>query len=136
MENISTKAENNIINIPLIKNLHTGQPLMSQQNIDNKYVFSGSMFKGFDMFMLPVLDNHMEGSAIVKGDNVIVSRQNVARNGEIVVALIGNKYLIARLYKQYDHILLKPDSKTAEPIYAEKVVILGKVVGVVRNEIN
>lgn len=136
MENLASRSDSaDIISLPLIKGLEAGQPLMAERNIDSKYMFSGSIFKGFDMFMIPVLDNSMEDSAIVQGDMVVVSRQNVARNGEIVVAVIGTKYIIARLYRQYDHFRLQPDSKTAEPIYAEKVVILGRVVGVIRNDI-
>lgn len=137
MENISARSDvSDIISLPLIKNPEFGIPLLSERNIDYKYMVSGSMFKGFDMFMMPVTDNLMEDSAIIKGDMVIISRQNVARNGEVVMALIDNKYVVSRLYRQYDHFVLKSDSKSAEPIYAEKVVILGKVVGVIRNEIN
>ncbi len=136
MENISTRDNMDIITLPLIKGLEPGHPLMSERNIGAKYMLSGSIFKGFDIFMVPVVDNCMENSAILKGDMLIVSRQNVAQNGEIAVALINSNYKIGRLYKMYNHYMLKPDSKSGEPIYSDKMMILGKVVGVIRNQID
>lgn len=136
MENITTRDNMDIITIPLIKGLEPGHVLLSERNIGSKYMISGSIFKGFDIFMVPVSDNCMENSAILQGDMVVVSRQNVAQNGEIVVALIDSNYKIGRLYKQYNHFILKPDSKSGVPIYAEKMMILGKVVGVIRNRID
>lgn len=135
MENIVNRDNLDIITMPLIKGLEPGQSLMSEKNICAKYMISGSIFKGFDMFLMPVTDNSMEDSAIMSGDTIVVSRQNAGRNGEIVVAVIDSTYKIGRLYKQYDHYILKPDSKSGVPIYAEKMLILGKVVGVIRNQI-
>ena len=135
MEDIVSRDNLDIISIPLIKNLELGHSLMSERNISAKYMISGSIFKGFDMFLMPVVDNSMEDSAINQGDFVVVSRQNAGKNGEIVVAVIDSNYKIGRLYKQYNHYILKPDSKSAVPIYLEKMLILGTVVGVIRNQI-
>jgi len=136
MENIASKIESaDLISMPYIKTLTAGQPLMFERNIDSKLMFSGSIFKGYDMFLMPVKDNSMENSAIVKGDMIVVSRQHVARNGEVVVALVKDEYRIGRLYREFGMFRLQPDSKNHEPIFAEKVIILGKVVGVIRNEI-
>ena len=96
---------------------------------------SASLFKGLDMFLMPVKDNSMKDSAILKGDMVVVSRQHVARNGEIVVASIGATYVIGRLFKDFKVFRLQFDNKNCEPSYFEKITILGKVVGVIRNEI-
>ena len=108
---------------------------MNEKNIGDKFMFSGSLFKGLNMFLMPVQDDLMQKSGILKGDIVVVSRQNVARNGEVVVAVDGLRYIIARLYKEYDYLKLQQDNKPYDPIYAEKVMILGKVVGVIRNNI-
>ena len=134
MENIANKTDG-FITMPCISNIVEGKPLMGEHNIDNRYLFSGSLFKGFDMFLMPVKDNNMKDSAILKGDMVVVSRQNVARNGEMVVALVGTDYVIARLYKEFKCLTLKQDNSPDAPIYADKLTILGKVVGVIRNDI-
>jgi repressor LexA len=127
--------ESNKIVMPYIKHITEGKPLMSEHNIADKYVMSGSLFQGLDMFLMPVLDNAMENSCIIKNDMVVVSRQNVASNGEIVVAMVGTNYVIARLFKEFDLYKLQFDNNNYAPIYVEKLLILGKVVGVIRNKI-
>ena len=137
MENITSRLDSvDIITIPKLHSVMPGQPLMSEHNIDSKVMIPGSLFKGLNMFMITMNDNSMSSAGIFKGDLVIVSRQNVARNGELVVALINSDYVVARLYKEFNLFKLQPDSKEVDPIYAEKLVILGKVVGVIRNQID
>jgi repressor LexA len=121
--------------MPYICQLTEDKPLMAEQNIRNKYIISGSMFQGINMFLMAVLDNAMKNSGILKGDMVVVSRQNAGKNGELVVAVVHNTYVIGRLYKE-DHLFkLEFDNNAIQPIYLEKLTILGKVVGVIRNHI-
>jgi len=134
VESISDVDISNIITMPYIENINPGEPLMSDKNINGRYVFSGMMFKGLDMFLMPVKDNLMINASIREGDMVVVSRQIAARNGEIVVALLNGEHKIARLYKEFEYFKLQFDSKT-DPIYVEKLMLLGKVVGVIRNNI-
>jgi len=134
VESISDVDISNIITMPYIENINPGEPLMSDKNINGRYVFSGMMFKGLDMFLMPVKDNLMINASIREGDMVVVSRQIAARNGEIVVALLNGEHKIARLYKEFEYFKLQFDSKT-DPIYVEKLMLLGKVVGVIRNNV-
>ena len=134
METIATKGCD-IITMPFVTNLTEGKSLMNSQNITDKYAISSSIFKGLDMFLMPVKDNSMKESHIIKGDMVVVSRQNIAQNGEIVVAFVNGNYVIARLFKEYRLFKLQPDNKLCDPIYLEKITLLGKVVGVIRNQI-
>ena len=135
MENITKPSSVDMISMPYITSITEGQPLMSEQNIETRYTLSGDIFKGLDMFLMLVKDNAMKNSNIVKDDKIVVSRQNVARNGEIVVAIVGGSYVIARLYKEFNLFKLEFDSADCPPVYAEKLVLLGKVVGVIRNDI-
>ena len=66
------------------------------------------------------------------GDYIIVSKQDTARNGQIVVALIDNEATVKTFYKEKDHIRLQPENDTMDPIIVKDVKILGKVVGLVR----
>lgn len=59
-------------------------------------------------------------------------KQNVARNGEIVVALIGDEATVKTFYKESDHIRLQPENSTMDPIIVSNCEILGKVAGVFR----
>ena len=135
MENITKPSSVDIISMPYITSITEGQPLMSEQNIETRYTLSGEIFKGLDMFLMLVKDNAMKNSNIIKDDKIVVSRQKVARNGEIVVAVVGGSYIIARLYKEFNLFKLEFDSSDCPPVYAEKLVLLGKVVGVIRSEI-
>jgi len=63
---------------------------------------------------------------------VIVDKRTYAENGEIVVALIEDEATVKTFYKEDGHYRLQPENKTMEPIIAESVVILGKVVASLR----
>ena len=66
------------------------------------------------------------------GDLVIVHRQSVAHNGEIVVALIGEEATVKRLRRQNGEIWLMPENDDYEPIDGSEAQVLGRVTGVVR----
>ena len=88
-------------------------------------------------FLLRVKGESMIDAGILDGDLVIVQRAQDARNGEIVVALAGadevaDEATVKTFYRESDRIRLQPENSTMEPIYAEYVQILGRVVGVFR----
>ena len=129
-------SEDEKIVMPYIDKITEGKPLMAEQNIRNKYVVSGSLFQGLNMFLMSATDNSMKNSGILKGDMVVVSRQNAGKNGELVVAMVGSIYVIARLYREETLFKLEFDNEAYSPLYLEKLIILGKVVGVIRNQVN
>ena len=67
-------------------------------------------------------------AGILDGDIVIVERTPAARNGEIVVALIGDEATVKTFYKENGHFRLQPENETYEPIIVNEVIILGKVI--------
>lgn len=74
----------------------------------------------------------MVNAGIFNGDQIIVSEQDTARNGEIVVALIDDSATVKRFYKENGHFRLQPENDAMEPIIVDEVKILGKVVGLLR----
>lgn len=87
--------------------------------------------------MLKVHGESMINAGILNGDSVIVRKQNTANNGEIVVAMTDeNEATVKRFYKENDHYRLQPENDTMAPIILSKVSILGKVVGLYRNNID
>ena len=58
--------------------------------------------------------------------------QDTARDGEIVVALLGEEATVKRYFKEPDHIRLQPENETMEPIRSKEVKVLGRVVGLLR----
>jgi repressor LexA len=61
-----------------------------------------------------------------------VQPQETARDGEIVVALVGEEATVKRFFKENDHIRLQPENDHMEPIRTREVQIVGKVVGLLR----
>ncbi|WP_242367819.1 transcriptional repressor LexA [Lactobacillus intestinalis] len=89
-----------------------------------------------ELFMLKIHGESMIKAGILNGDNVIVRKQSSANNGEIVVAMNdSNEATVKRFFKETDHYCLQPENDTMDPIILDNVKILGKVVGLYRNNI-
>ena len=85
------------------------------------------------IFTLKCSGDSMINVGIFDGDYVIIQKQNVARNGDIVVALTEeNEVTLKTFYKEQDHFRLQPENDTMEPIILENVTILGKAIGLYR----
>ena len=69
---------------------------------------------------------------IYDGDQIFVQQTPVARNGDIVVALVEDSATVKTYYKEDGRYRLQPENDTMDPIYVDEVVILGKVVGLFR----
>ena len=74
----------------------------------------------------------MKNAGILEGDYVVVHPQDTARDGEIVVALVGEEATVKRFFKEADHIRLQPENEAMEPIRGQGRAVLGRVVGVCR----
>jgi repressor LexA len=79
----------------------------------------------------------MVDAGILDGDYVVVRRQQDARDGEIVVALAGDdesadEATVKRIFRESGRVRLQPENAAMDPIYADHVQLLGKVVGVFR----
>src|SRR5262249_45828498 len=88
-------------------------------------------------FLLRVRGDSMIDAGILDGDLVIVRQAQEARNGEIVAVLAGDdesadEATVKRSYRERGRIRLQPEKATLEPIYADYVRVLGRVVGVFR----
>jgi repressor LexA len=75
----------------------------------------------------------MKDAGILPDDLVVVRRQETARDGEIVVALVGEEATVKRFFQESDHIRLQPENDAMEPIRTKEVQILGKVIGLMRS---
>lgn len=74
----------------------------------------------------------MVNAGIFDGDQIIVSSQSCAENGDIVVALLEDSATVKRFYKEDGHYRLQPENDFMEPIICDNVQILGKVIGLLR----
>ena len=108
---------------------------MAFENYDETYEISENLFGSSDLFMLTIKGESMINAGILNGDKVVVKKQQVANNGDIVVAMIGGSATVKRYYKETNRIRLQPENDNYEPIYSTEVVILGKVIGLIRQQI-
>jgi repressor LexA len=75
----------------------------------------------------------MIDAGILDGDLVVVKPQDVAEDGDIVVALVGEEATVKRFFQEDDHIRLQPENDSMEPIRSRDVRVMGKVVGLMRS---
>lgn len=124
--------------IPVVGVVTAGQPIFAVQDIDEYFPLPPDLENDAgELFMLKVHGESMINAGILNGDSVIVRKQNTANNGEIVVAMTDeNEATVKRFYKENDHYRLQPENDTMAPIILSKVSILGKVVGLYRNNID
>lgn len=124
--------------IPIVGVVTAGQPILAVEDIDDYFPLPPDLQSDAgDLFMLKVHGESMINAGILNGDNVIVRKQSAASNGEIVVAMTeDNEATVKRFYKENGHYRLQPENDTMAPIILPKVTILGKVVGLYRNNID
>ena len=125
------------VSIPLVGTVTAGQPILAYENYEDYYTFPAGEFKGDNLFMLRVQGTSMIDAGICDGDKIIVRQQETAQNGEIIVALVDDSATVKRFYFKNGQIILHPENeKLNDMIYSpEEVRILGKVVGLMRNDI-
>lgn len=121
-----------VVHIPIVGRVTAGQPILAVENLEGTFPLPADLVRQDNVFMLRVQGESMIGAGILDGDFIIVRQQSDARNGEIVVALIGDEATVKRFFKERTLIRLQPENPTMEPIYSQDVSILGKVVGVYR----
>lgn len=124
--------------IPVVGVVTAGQPILAVEDIEDYFPLPPDLENDAgDLFMLRVHGESMINAGILNGDNVIVRKQSSATNGEIVVAMTDeNEATVKRFYKEKDHYRLQPENDNMAPIILNNVHILGKVVGLYRNNIN
>jgi repressor LexA len=119
--------------LPLLGTVAAGQPMLAEGNIED-YVSVPEIAGGGDgQYLLRIRGESMKDAGILEGDFVVVRSQDSARDGDVVVALLGEEATVKRFFREPDHIRLQPENETMEPIRSREVKILGRVVGLLRS---
>ena len=125
-------ARRELVNIPVVGTVAAGQPILAEENISDYFPVPADILPNADVFMLEVKGESMINAGILNGDKLIVRIQNTAENGDKVVALLDDSATVKTFYKEDGHYRLQPENDSMDPIIADHVQILGKVVGVIR----
>jgi repressor LexA len=135
---IETATIDDVQRLPLLGRVAAGGPLLAEENVEDVIAVPESIGGSAD-FLLTVTGDSMIDAGILDGDTLVVQKRDDARNGEIVVALAGDdegtdEATVKTFYREADgRIRLQPENSALEPIYADHVKVLGKVVGVFRS---
>ena len=122
----------NSVSLPLVGRVAAGEPLLAEQNIECVMTLPTELVGDSASFILSVHGDSMVEVGINDGDYVVVKQQNVAYNGEIIVALVEDGATVKRFYKEDGHVRLQPENSSMEPIIVDDCTIVGKVVAVMR----
>jgi repressor LexA len=133
----AAREESKLLSLPLVGDVAAGGPLLAEDNIEDYLEVPELLAAGGADFLLRVKGESMVQAGILDGDYVVVRKQQDARNGDIVVALAGedesaDEATVKRFFREDGRVRLQPENDALEPIYAQHVHVLGKVIGVFR----
>ena len=122
--------------LPLIGRVAAGSPILAQEHIDQSYLIQSSLFDRKADYLLRVRGMSMRDAGIMDGDLLAVQSTREAKNGQIVVARLGDDVTVKRFERKSDRIELhaeNPDFKTIIVQNNEPFEIEGLAVGLIRN---
>ena len=122
--------------LPLIGRVAAGSPILAQEHIDQSYLIQSSLFDRKANYLLRVRGMSMRDAGIMDGDLLAVQSTREAKNGQIVVARLGDDVTVKRFERKSDRIELhaeNPDFKTIVVQNDEPFEIEGLAVGLIRN---
>ncbi len=134
-DNEYAKKNEDLVKVPLLGKVACGNPIEAIENPDDWFTLPASLIPPKEtIFTLKASGESMINKGIYDGDIVIVQKQNVARNGEMVVAMTPEgEVTLKTFYKEKDHIRLQPENDTMSPIILDNCTILGKAIGLYRS---
>ena len=119
--------------LPLVGQVAAGTPILAEENVEEHiHCPSAAGGDGGD-YLLRVRGESMKNAGILDGDLVVVQRQETARDGEIVVAMVEDEATVKRFFRDGDQIRLQPENDAMDPIMVRDVSIVGRVVGLMRS---
>lgn len=124
-----------VIQVPVLGKVTAGLPITAVENVDEYFPLPEHFTANHnsEIFLLNVAGDSMVETGIHDGDRVIVRKQNIAHNGDIIVAMTeDDEATVKRFYKESSYYRLQPENAAMEPIYLDSVTVLGKVVGLFR----
>lgn len=129
---LAKKSNSEFKSIPLIGTISAGQPIFAVENLEGYYPLPDDFSGGGNEFALKVKGDSMINAGIFDKDVIIVNQQNVAENGQIVVALVEDSATVKRFYKRNGKFILHPENDTMQDLIFDDVQILGVVKGLMR----
>jgi len=130
----SSNTSNQVVEVPLLGRVSCGNPIEAIENPTEFFSLPASLIPlNEEIFTLECKGDSMINAGIFDKDIVIIKKQRVCKDGEIVVAMTDeNEVTLKRFYKERDHIRLQPENDEMAPIIVNNCTILGKAIGLYR----
>ena len=122
--------------LPLVGRVAAGSPILAQEHVDQTFYVESSLFQRKPDYLLKVRGMSMRDAGIMDGDLLAVHATKEAKNGQIVVARLGDEVTVKRLKRTRDHIELLAENPDFLPILVmpgDPFEIEGLAVGLIRN---
>ena len=126
------------IALPLVGRVAAGTPILAQEHIERTYVFESSLFQQQPDYLLKVRGMSMRDVGIMDGDLLAVKQTKEAKNGQIVVARLGDEVTVKRFHRYQNVIELLPENSDFKPIVVqpgEPFELEGLAVGLIRGSL-
>ncbi|MFN3885533.1 MAG: transcriptional repressor LexA [Aquabacterium sp.] len=125
--------------LPLVGRVAAGQPILAQEHVEQTYAVEPSLFSRRPDYLLRVKGMSMKDIGIMDGDLLAVARTREARNGQIVVARLGDEVTVKRFQRTAEGIALLPENPEFKPILVppdqSDFELEGLAVGLIRNQL-
>jgi repressor LexA len=122
--------------LPLIGRVAAGSPILAQEHIEQTYYVENNLFLQQPDYLLKVRGMSMRDAGIWDGDLLAVQTAKEAKNGQIVVARLGDEVTVKRFMRVQNTIELHPNNPDFQPIVVQPndtFEIEGLAVGLIRN---
>jgi repressor LexA len=124
------------LSLPLVGRVAAGSPILAQEHIEATYSVDPSLFSAKPDYLLKVRGLSMRDAGIMDGDLLAVKKVDSAKNGQIIVARLGDDVTVKRYRKSGSLIELLPENPDFEPIKVEpdrdNFALEGLAVGLLR----
>ena len=113
--------------VPLVGRVTAGQPILAVEQIEDYIPYPTKDAEG--LFALKVVGFSMRDAGILPGDIVIADKNAPCRSGDIIIGMVDDEATVKRLLIKGNQVIFMPENPDFSPIYPEKPMVLGKVVG-------
>lgn len=132
-----TYKAGNPVPVPIIGTVRAGHPALAVEDVQGHVTIDPGWLKGATDFLLRVKGDSMVEAGIFDGDLALITPQQTAENGQIVVALIDGDATIKRFYRENGCIRLQPENKHMLPIVVRSgeadTMIVGRLLKTIRS---
>lgn len=128
------EADELVTEIPLLGLIAAGEPIEAIEQTETITVLKSMLSSSGQHYALKVKGDSMIDEGIFDNDVVVIRKQEVADDGNILVAIInGNEATLKKIYKEKNGFRLQPANSKLKPIFAKELMVQGRVVSILRN---